>query len=160
MYLCLALGFEGRFRVQDNGRAQLDALRERLYRLLKGLAPPAKAKLSPRWAGTSGVRNPLLGWLPMWVVAILLGLLLVGLLLVGVYLALSYRLNRQSDPLYASIQALRAPATVAAAPPPPAAAPGRTAGARNPRRPYGGARSGRPRRPDPARGRPVRSGQR
>ena len=92
-YLCLALGFEGRFRVQDNGCAQIHALRERLYRLLKGLAPPAEAELSPRWAGTSGVRNPQLGWLPMCVVAVLLGLLLVG-----VYLALSYRLNRPVRP--------------------------------------------------------------
>ena len=120
MYLCLTLGFEGRFRVQDNGRAQLDALRERLYGLLKNPAKPIEAELSPHWQGVVNLRNPLLGWLPLWVTGTLLGLLLLV-----VYLGFSYSLNRASDPLYSSIQGLRAPTIVAAEPavPPPAAKP-------------------------------------
>ena len=31
MYLCLAMGFEGRYRVRDGGREQLERVRERLY---------------------------------------------------------------------------------------------------------------------------------
>lgn len=120
MYFCLALGFEGRFRVQDNGRAQLDALRERIYSLLKNPAKPVEAELSPHWQGVVNARNPLLGWLPLWVTGTLLGLLLLA-----VYLGFSYSLNRSSDPLYSTIQGLRAPASVAAEPavPPPAAKP-------------------------------------
>src|SRR5437588_3973114 len=34
-YACLALGFEGRFRVIDGGRAQLEQTRERLYELIR-----------------------------------------------------------------------------------------------------------------------------
>lgn len=124
MYLCLALGFEGRFRVQDNGRAQLDALRERLYGLLKNPAKPVEAELSPHWQGAANVRNPLLGWLPLWVLGSLLGLLLLA-----VYLGFSYSLNRASDPLYSAIQGLHAPAIVAAEPAaPPLAAKPRLAG--------------------------------
>src|SRR3954465_9840120 len=35
LYACLALGFEGRYRVIDNGRAQLEQLRERLAEILR-----------------------------------------------------------------------------------------------------------------------------
>ena len=31
MYYCLALGFEGRFRIVDNGRTQLETLKQRRY---------------------------------------------------------------------------------------------------------------------------------
>ena len=100
------------------------------------------------------MHNPLLGWLLMW-----MGVVLLDLLLIGVYLALSYRLNRQSNLIYASIQASRAPTTVGAAPPLPFTTPSvRTAGARNPRQPGGSARPRQALRCDPARRQPVRSG--
>jgi type VI secretion system protein ImpK len=35
MYFCISLGFEGRYRVVDNGRSQLDALRQRLVEIIK-----------------------------------------------------------------------------------------------------------------------------
>ena len=31
MYLCLAFGFQGKYRVVEGGRSQLDELRERLF---------------------------------------------------------------------------------------------------------------------------------
>src|SRR5436190_1176230 len=34
MYYCLALGFEGRFRIVDNGRTQLETLKQRLLTIL------------------------------------------------------------------------------------------------------------------------------
>ena len=39
MYYCLALGFEGRFRIVDNGRTQLETLKQRLLTIL---APGAR----------------------------------------------------------------------------------------------------------------------
>src|SRR4051812_38299916 len=35
MYACLALGFEGRYRVIENGRVQLDAVRDRLHEAIR-----------------------------------------------------------------------------------------------------------------------------
>ena len=34
--LCLAMGFEGKYRIQDNGRVRLDALREEVFHAIRG----------------------------------------------------------------------------------------------------------------------------
>ncbi|MDF1880500.1 type IVB secretion system protein IcmH/DotU [Sulfurimonas sp. MAG313] len=35
MYICLSLGFEGKYRIQNRGKMELDAIRESLYRQMK-----------------------------------------------------------------------------------------------------------------------------
>ncbi|MDK7178427.1 type IVB secretion system protein IcmH/DotU, partial [Micrococcus luteus] len=37
LYFCLMLGFEGRYRVMDNGRTQLETLKQRLLLTLKNV---------------------------------------------------------------------------------------------------------------------------
>ena len=49
--MVLALGFEGRYRVLDNGRAQLDSVRERLAQMLRQSRGTYEKALSPRWQG-------------------------------------------------------------------------------------------------------------
>ena len=74
MYVALAFGFEGRYRVLNNGKAQLDSLRARLSQMLRGgnRADGDKA-LSPRWEGVPAKVARLRDGLPMWVVASLAG---------------------------------------------------------------------------------------
>jgi len=48
-YACLALGFEGRFRVIEGGKAQLEQTRERLYELIRRQRQNEEADLSVRW---------------------------------------------------------------------------------------------------------------
>jgi type VI secretion system protein ImpK len=120
LYVCLALGFEGRYRVQENGRAQLDSVRERLAQLLQRQKGEYERDLSPHWQAAAVQRHPVLAVLPLWVV-----FAACGLVLLGTYLWLSYSLNRISDPVFAQIYAVRAkaaPPRVAVAPipaPPP-----------------------------------------
>lgn len=102
MYVCLALGFEGRYRVAENGRAQLETLRERLALMLRKEAGEYERDLSPRWQAAAGKAKSPLGGVPLWV-----GLALAGLVLVATYLQFSWRLNEKSDPVYAEIQAIR-----------------------------------------------------
>ncbi|GGY36762.1 DotU family type VI secretion system protein [Pseudoduganella albidiflava] len=124
MYVCLALGLEGRYRVLDNGRAQLEALRERLALLLRKVRGEYERDLSPRWQGVAVQSKALLAALPLWAA---LGVL--GLAMLGAYLGFSYFLNARSDPVFTSILALEArpdPVAVAALPalaPAPAPAP-------------------------------------
>jgi type VI secretion system protein ImpK len=123
IYAVLALGFEGRYRVIENGRAQLDDLRERLAQLLRNQRGEYERDLSPHWQGLARKRNPLLGWLPFWSVGAVAGVLLLGL-----YLGLSLRLNQKSDPAFAAIQSIRikapeAPTTRPAPVPAPAQKP-------------------------------------
>jgi type VI secretion system protein ImpK len=119
MYVCLALGFEGRYRVLDNGRQQLEALRERLAQMLRNQRGEYERDLSPHWRGAPVKKRALFESLPLWVAAAI-----AALLLVGAYSYFAVQLNTDSDPLFAAIQGIRvqAPAPrVAAAPPPPAA---------------------------------------
>jgi type VI secretion system protein ImpK len=125
MYLCLALGLEGRYRVIDSGRSQLDALRERLQQLIAQQRPPVEAELSPHWQGAGGKGEPLWRMVPVWIVAASAAVLLVLL-----QLFLGHRLGNASDPVFASLLSIRtaqAPAQAQAAGPPPPV-PARVAG--------------------------------
>jgi type VI secretion system protein ImpK len=112
MYVCLALGMEGRYRLIEGGRAQLDVLRERLLAMIRERRGPLERDLSPHWQGVVDKRNPLMRMLPMWVLTALTGLILMAL-----QLAFSISLNRASDPVFAALHGVKtAVAAPAAAP--------------------------------------------
>ena len=69
MYLCLALGFEGKFRVQERGRAMLDGIQDNLYQTIRMHRGDIEQELSPRWLGVQDKRTPLARYVPLWVVA-------------------------------------------------------------------------------------------
>ncbi len=102
MYVCLALGFQGRYRVADNGRVQLDALRERLAHLLRRERGEYERDLASHWRSGVPRRHAVLTILPLWVVVSACA----GILLVA-YLGFSFRLNSISDPVFARIQSIR-----------------------------------------------------
>ena len=104
-YLILSLGFEGRYRIIDNGRAQLASVRERLAQLLIKERGAIDPELSPEWRTTAAQVAPLRKRLPLWVSASV-----AALALLLVYAALSFSLNRKSDPAFSAILALRAQA--------------------------------------------------
>jgi type VI secretion system protein ImpK len=126
MYVCLALGFKGRYQVLDNGRAELDALRERLGRMLRKQQGEYERALSPHWQGVTVRRRTLFSALPLW---IMLGGL--GVVMLGAYFGLNVKLNEKSDPAFAQIQSLRARGAMPA--PAPAPAPTQAQPARQPR---------------------------
>ncbi|MDE2368840.1 MAG: DotU family type VI secretion system protein [Burkholderiales bacterium] len=122
VYVALALGFEGRYKVLDNGKAQLDSLRERLAAKLRGLAGPAERSLSTQWQGIAAAPPRLADGIPLWA----LGAAIAGLLLL-LFLVLRLTLNAQTDATFTALQALAAKSAPAAPAPPPAAAPPRLA---------------------------------
>jgi type VI secretion system protein ImpK len=56
IYSVLALGFEGRYRVVDNGRAQLDSVRQRLADLIAKDRPPSSPSCRRTGAGRARAR--------------------------------------------------------------------------------------------------------
>ena len=112
MYACLALGFEGRYRVLDNGRAQLEALRERLAQMLRKQQGDYERDLSPRWRGAAVQRSKVLTALPLWVAAAV-----CGLILLVAFLGFRYGLSDVSDPAYAAIKDIRVKASIPKPPP-------------------------------------------
>jgi type VI secretion system protein ImpK len=115
MYLCLALGLEGRYRVIDNGRSQLDALRERLQQLIAQQRAPVEAELSPHWKGATGKGEPLWRMVPVWIMAAAAAVILIVLQLV-----LGHRLGSASDPVFANLLSLKTATAAAPAQPAPA----------------------------------------
>jgi len=115
MYVALAFGFEGRYRVLNDGKAQLDSLRARLSQMLRGgNRVDSERTLSPRWEGVPAQVARLRDGLPMWVVASL-----AGLVLLGAYLAFTWSLNNASDNVFTTLQGLDAKVPAMSAPPPP-----------------------------------------
>ena len=98
MYLCLAFGFEGKYRVVEGGRSQLDELRERLYLTIRAQRGEPEGELSARWQGVVPQKKTITSWVPLWVG----GAVVAGILLL-VYLALSWLLSNSSDPVYAAL---------------------------------------------------------
>lgn len=102
MYVCLALGFEGRYHLAENGKSHLEALRERLVQLLGKERGGYERDLSPRWRPTPARRTRILTFLPAWVVASA-----CGLVMLAAYLWFSVQLNTLSDPIFSRIQSIR-----------------------------------------------------
>ncbi|MBK1693134.1 type IV secretion protein DotU [Chromatium weissei] len=101
MYLCLALGFEGRYRVREGGRDQLNQIREQLFQTIRSQRGESETELSPHWRGSDKPQNPLRHALPLWVFSTLAAVTLLAL-----FTAFSFALNRDSDPVYLSLNAL------------------------------------------------------
>ncbi len=66
-YVCLALGFEGRYRVAEGGASALAATRERLYSRIREWRPDAAGELSGQWQGVQDRRYRLVRLVPAWV---------------------------------------------------------------------------------------------
>lgn len=76
--LTLALGFEGRYRVLENGRAEIEDLRNELHREVNRQRSNTPRTLSVDWEGVStggGLRQIV----PLWVVLALTGVAIMGL---------------------------------------------------------------------------------
>jgi len=101
-HLCLALGFEGRYRVLPNGRAQLEQLRERLFQMIRQDRPPPEPDLSPHWMPARVSRRRWFSAAPVWAFCIL-----AGAAAVGSYLYYASSLAAQSDATFAAVNALR-----------------------------------------------------
>lgn len=97
----LALGFEGRYRVLDNGRAQLEAVREKLSLMLREQSGSALPELSPKWAGASEKGRRLSDGIPVWIVATIAALFL-GL----IFFALRLAVVVPTDEVFSKLQAL------------------------------------------------------
>jgi type VI secretion system protein ImpK len=115
IYCALVLGFEGRYRVIDNGRAQLEAVRDKLSQIVRQQRGDHSPALAQNWRGQVAKRNVALSWLPLAATAAV-----AVLAMAAVQVALSMSLSEQSDPVFARIQGLRLKPPMAIAPQPAA----------------------------------------
>ena len=98
-YVCITLGFEGRYRGKPNGRTQLDAIAARLADVLLPEGERRETRtLSLRWTGVPMQRNRTLAVLPVWVVAAA-----GATIVLAVLLFLNAQLNSLARPAFRQI---------------------------------------------------------
>jgi len=113
LYVVLGLGLQGRYRVLDNGEAQLDSVRQRLAQMLTQ-GRPAERALSPRWQGVVARPQRFVDGLPLWFIGSAL-LVLLAIVFVG----LRWSLAHSAGGVFDQLAALDAKKVQLAAPPPP-----------------------------------------
>lgn len=101
-YVCLALGFEGRYRDAANGREELAALRGGLLEKIRQQRAPHDGELSARWRGVAAPARRPAGGLAIWAAACGAALLLAAL-----YIAFSFSLGSLSDPVARDLAQLK-----------------------------------------------------
>ena len=69
-YVCLALGFMGKYHMMDRGHERLSEVRAGLYRTIRSHRGKPPTELALRWRGLEHKRNPLMRYVPWWVAAI------------------------------------------------------------------------------------------
>ncbi len=92
MYICISLGFEGKYRVVHRGRDALEQMRDELFRIIRTHRGEYERSLSPSWHGLGKTRNSLTQYIPLWVVATVF----IGILVVG-YSGARYWLHQTTD---------------------------------------------------------------
>ena len=114
MYICLALGFKGKYRHANDGSSKLEGIKEQLFREIRQQRGEYERILSPHWQGLTQNYSPLMTYVPMWVIAAGLATLLLL-----VYAGFSFKLSDDSGPAYdeiASIDVAKIPQRTVSAP--------------------------------------------
>ncbi|MCJ2372033.1 type IVB secretion system protein IcmH/DotU [Pseudomonas sp. RGM 3321] len=70
MYLCLALGFEGKYRSHRLNGHELEDIRDSLYRQIRHVRGDVSRTLSPRWQGAQSRASERLRVVPVWLVVL------------------------------------------------------------------------------------------
>ncbi|MDE8555306.1 DotU family type VI secretion system protein [Pantoea vagans] len=117
IYFCLLLGFEGRYRVLDNGRSQLETIKQRLLQMIKSVRGSYAAALSPHPTDQPVLRKLWRPMIPLWACAAV-----AGLAACLFYIVLNWRLGDYTSPVLARIYQTALPEVKIGnpAPPPPA----------------------------------------
>ena len=113
LYLCLSLGFQGKFAIMERGSAQLEQVTHNLYRTIANQAGEIERELSPHWQGVTDRRPRVARYVPLWVVPV--AAFAVAVL---TYFGFSYSINRSSDDVFAALNTLDRQALFVAQPVP------------------------------------------
>jgi type VI secretion system protein ImpK len=110
-YVCLALGFAGKYQVADRGQSRLLEIQADLARRISTFRGKRPDELSLQWRGVQDRRNPVLRYVPWWVFAA------AGVLIVtATFVILRERLATLSAPISEQIAALGSIPAPSAAP--------------------------------------------
>ncbi len=94
MYVCMSLGFRGKYRIQDRGRSRLDDIQDQTYHAITSQRGEFERELSPHWQGVSDYRNKLARYVPLWVV-----FSVACMILFFIWFGFRFNLNSEIEPV-------------------------------------------------------------
>ena len=68
MYICLSLGFEGKYRLSNRGRDAIEQIRDELFAIIRRHRGDYERTLADRWQGLGNSKRTLAEYVPMWVI--------------------------------------------------------------------------------------------
>jgi type VI secretion system protein ImpK len=101
LYVCLSLGFQGRYAIMDNGLNELERVREGLYRTIRNARGENDSALSLNWEGVKKHADAGAGGFPAWAI-----MAVIALVLSLIFVGMSYRLSALSDPVNAHLSTI------------------------------------------------------
>jgi type VI secretion system protein ImpK len=115
-YLCIALGFKGKYHVRDDGQARVAQIQHDLYQTIRGQRGVPRPELSLRWRGHEDRGNRLIRYAPWWVVGA------AGLAIMAITFGIYYtRLGTGAAPVYEALARIGREGFAGPAPTAPAA---------------------------------------
>ena len=76
LYICISIGYEGKYRLSPRGKESLERVRADLFSMIRNLRGEYERTLSPNWCGLGQMRNTMAQYIPLWVVASIVGAIL------------------------------------------------------------------------------------
>ncbi len=101
IYICLSVGFEGKYGLANRGKEKIDRKRDELYSIIRKYRGDYERQLSPNWQGLGRSQNTLTSYVPLWVVASF-----VGVVLFISYSGFRYWLYSSSVPVVAKLESI------------------------------------------------------
>ncbi|MBI6550369.1 DotU family type VI secretion system protein [Xenorhabdus lircayensis] len=95
---CLQLGFEGRYRIMDNGRSQLETVKQRLFQLIHSVRGNYSPELSPTLQHITAPNKSWQSPFPIWICTAV-----VSFLMCILYIGLNWQLGDITSPVLATI---------------------------------------------------------
>jgi len=108
LFVCLSLGFQGKYGIIPNGQQQLERVRADLYHTIRRQRRDGGEAISPHWQGLRDPRPRVARTLPLWVAVACAGAVITGL-----FVAFTLMLNAESDTAFARLNDLARDTTAA-----------------------------------------------
>lgn len=103
-YLCLSLGFQGKYRLMPRGKNELKKVRDELFQIIRTHCDGPERALSPTWRGLGKTRSTLSEYVPMWVLVSS-----ISAALFFSYSGLHYWLYQVSNPMVEELTEIATP---------------------------------------------------
>lgn len=107
MFICISLGFKGKYSVLDRGHEKLEELKGIIFEQIRRRRGEFPQELSPHWQSQSGQRTSMRNYIPLWVVVAV-----ASALLLAIFLGFSLVLDETADPVYEALESIGKTASI------------------------------------------------